>query len=1094
MSENASSLYFTNARARGAVSTTATGLTYNNSTGVLSLTTGYIIPLTATTTEWDTAYSRSVSSWTSPLQFSAGTASIAQSDASTAGYISSTDWNTFNNKVGTSRTISTSAPLSGGGDLSANRTLSISQSGVATDGYLSTVDWNTFNGKQAALGFTPEDVANKSTVTTLGTSDTLYPSQKAVKTYIDNKALGLNWLNPVELINVVADASSPPGSPVNLDGYIINTGGATGVWSTFASGDLVQYQTPSWVKIKSLVIGDRFGVAFKSVTTPSGSMTGKTNYEVQVTGGTAGAFTYTFTAPTANDALFVQNTNAYYHNVTFTYSSSLIAWVQLSASVDLTFTNGFTTVGNVVSLGNLTSNWNQTAAFDIVTAGDINVNGADLKTTALSATLFNTNATTLNIGGAATTIGLGAAGATVTGGGALTINSGTATALGLDSGTTGAVNLGTGNSIKTISIGTGTAGNTINIGTNNTTADTISIGSALDAFSLASTGLNITTGGALTGVASIDTITHSATAITFAGAGTISSTGANAMALDSGTTGSVNIGTGASAKTITLGNTTLTTALNINTGTGGSTFTTTNGIFNLNTGTGAINLGTDAVAKTITIGNGTGATAVVLNAGSGGIDIGANAVARTINIGTGAAVIETINLGGTGANIISVGNTQTAGSISLGAAMTGGTISIGGTGLQTGNFDLAPGTGAQTVALANNSGIKTINIGSGTSGNTVSLGNGANTVAQTINIASGAAAANSTVNILTGIATAGTQTLNLGTGSSAKTINIGNTSGASAVTLDSGTGAINIGTTIAKTLTLGNTAGATRLNLNAGTGGVFANGFAAAASGHLVVCIDNATKQLFVGSSNTTCNTSSERFKHDIQGIALGLDAINNLRPVSFTYNANNERALGFIAEDVASVDERLIIRDEQGLPFAINPDYFIPILTKAIQQVSVYVGDVSPLVNPDGSDNGLSTLVATIQTENAHDPVAIISSKITDGKQFLTDFIAARVTAIRGYFDEVFTKKIHTEQLCVKKSDNSEVCVTGDQIDELLRNSNATPSAPSPVAPSETPPTTTDTTTPPIVEPAPVESSNSGDTAVPSEPSIITAPAEVQP
>ena len=37
------------------------------------------------------------------------------------------------------------------------------------------------------LGFTPENVANKSTTTTLGTSDTLYPTQKAVKTYVDTQ-------------------------------------------------------------------------------------------------------------------------------------------------------------------------------------------------------------------------------------------------------------------------------------------------------------------------------------------------------------------------------------------------------------------------------------------------------------------------------------------------------------------------------------------------------------------------------------------------------------------------------------------------------------------------------------------------------------------------------------------------------------------------------------------------------------------------------------------------------------------------------------------------------------------------------------------
>jgi len=51
----------------------------------------------------------------------------------------------------TTRTISTTAPLQGGGDLSANRTLSITQATTSTNGYLSSTDWNTFNGKQNAL-------------------------------------------------------------------------------------------------------------------------------------------------------------------------------------------------------------------------------------------------------------------------------------------------------------------------------------------------------------------------------------------------------------------------------------------------------------------------------------------------------------------------------------------------------------------------------------------------------------------------------------------------------------------------------------------------------------------------------------------------------------------------------------------------------------------------------------------------------------------------------------------------------------------------------------------------------------------------------
>lgn len=55
--------------------------------------------------------------------------------------------------VTNARTISTTSPLSGGGDLSANRTLSISQATTSTNGYLSSTDWNTFNGKENALTF-----------------------------------------------------------------------------------------------------------------------------------------------------------------------------------------------------------------------------------------------------------------------------------------------------------------------------------------------------------------------------------------------------------------------------------------------------------------------------------------------------------------------------------------------------------------------------------------------------------------------------------------------------------------------------------------------------------------------------------------------------------------------------------------------------------------------------------------------------------------------------------------------------------------------------------------------------------------------------
>lgn len=319
-----------------------------------------------------------------------------------------------------------------------------------------------------------------------------------------------------------------------------------------------------------------------------------------------------------------------------------------------------------------------------------------------------------------------------------------------------------------------------------------------------------------------------------------SGTGAMNISNDAAAT-TVNLGTGAAVKLVTLGSVTGISATTVRSGTGALNVTSTGGALTINSGVGALGISTDASAT-------------------------------AVSIGTGAAVVKTIAIGGTGANVITIGNTQTAGSFSVGAAMTTGTVSIGGTGLQTGNFDLAPGTGAQAVTLANGAGIKTLNIGNGTSGNTISIGNGANTVAQVINIASGAAGAASTVNILNGVATAGVQTLNLAAGASVKAINIGTGAAANVVTLGSVTGAAN---TVIQAGTLGidlNAAGIVSMQaatdtqaspsatsiLNVFVGSVTFTGFTTAAAASQVFTFTNnkvtATSQILCSASTLGAN------------------------------------------------------------------------------------------------------------------------------------------------------------------------------------------------------------------------------------------------
>ena len=99
-----------------------------------------------------TAYvSLTAFSGTSPIQYNntTGVISILQSSTSQPGYLSSTDWNTFNNKASLTA-FSATTPLSYNNGTGA---FSIQVANTVQSGYLTNTDWNTFNGKQSALSF-----------------------------------------------------------------------------------------------------------------------------------------------------------------------------------------------------------------------------------------------------------------------------------------------------------------------------------------------------------------------------------------------------------------------------------------------------------------------------------------------------------------------------------------------------------------------------------------------------------------------------------------------------------------------------------------------------------------------------------------------------------------------------------------------------------------------------------------------------------------------------------------------------------------------------------------------------------------------------
>lgn len=139
-----------------------------------------------------------------------------------------------------------------------------------------------------ALGYTPENMSNKSTNTSLGTSDTLYPTQNAVKTYTDNILGNANAL----VYKGVIDCSANPNYPAADAGwmYIVSVagkiGGASGI--DVEVGDMLICNTDGTVSGNQATVGSYWNAIQKNIV---GAVTGpasSTNNNVAFFDGTTG--------------------------------------------------------------------------------------------------------------------------------------------------------------------------------------------------------------------------------------------------------------------------------------------------------------------------------------------------------------------------------------------------------------------------------------------------------------------------------------------------------------------------------------------------------------------------------------------------------------------------------------------------------------------------------------------------------------------------------------------------------------------------------------------------------------------------------------
>lgn len=102
-------------------------------------------------------------------------------------------------------------------------------------------------------------------------------------------------------------------------------------------------------------------------------------------------------------------------------------------------------------------------------------------------------------------------------------------------------------------------------------------------------------------------------------------------------------------------------------------------------------------------------------------------------------------------------------------------------------------------------------------------------------------------------------------------------------------------------------------------------------------------------NGNLFLQTSSARFKEDIADLAVDVQKVLSLRPVSFRYTASGAPGIGYLAEELERVGlPGLVTHDSAGQPYSVNykllPVYLLEILKEqanAIRELQLQIAAV---------------------------------------------------------------------------------------------------------------------------------------------------------
>ena len=144
-------------------------------------------------------------------------------------------------------------------------------------------------------------------------------------------------------------------------------------------------------------------------------------------------------------------------------------------------------------------------------------------------------------------------------------------------------------------------------------------------------------------------------------------------------------------------------------------------------------------------------------------------------------------------------------------------------------------------------------------------------------------------------------------------------------------------------------------------------------------------------SASGVCTTSSQRYKHNIQTANWGLDAIRQMRPVTFNRNDDGRADLGFIAEEMYAINPLFTFMNEQGQVEGVHYMELTSVLTSGIQQLDIQIQNLQVAIASNTArlnvvEQSLDSLISSV------DDYATSASV-----QSLTSSLAARITSLES-------------------------------------------------------------------------------------------------